>query len=181
MINSIGSDSLNMKANIIAEYIFRPAEKNEVDAVYSLIEKRMRWMDTTGIRQWNVTNYLEAYPRAYYAAQQAAGNLHVLVSSTVVGAVVLLEEDERWSDRTDSPAFYVHNLATDPDVSSVGRFILSRIERFAVERRKRYVRLDCAADNAFLNGYYESLGYHLAGNCTDGPYIGNRREKEVRT
>ena len=30
-----------------------------------------------------------------------------------VGAVVLLEEDDRWADRADSSAFYIHNLVTD--------------------------------------------------------------------
>lgn len=34
-------------------------------------------MDRAGIRQWNVTGYLDAYPMDYYRAQQALGNLYV--------------------------------------------------------------------------------------------------------
>jgi len=30
------------------------------------------------------------------------------------------------------------------------------------------VRLDCSIDNPFLNQYYESMGYEMAGTCKDG-------------
>ena len=33
------------------------------------------------------------------------------------------------------------------------------------------VRLDCAVDNAFLNNYYDLLGYKMVGTCQDGTYI----------
>ena len=44
----------------------------------------------------------------------------------------------------------------------------------------RFMRLDCAEDNEFLNSYYDSMGYRLAGRCEDGVYIGNKREKVIR-
>ena len=159
-------------------YTFRPAEPDEVEAVFRLYADRIRWMEKKGIRQWNVTGYLEAYPIRYYMRRQSHGDLFVLVSDdTVTGAVVLLQEDDRWPDGADHTALYIHHLVTDPRVSGAGRVLLAEAEGAALQQKKRAIRLDCAADNAFLNGYYASLGYRLAGICREGPYAGNRLEK----
>ena len=157
-------------------YTLRPAVAGDIDAVFALFEKRVDWMNEQNIHQWNDTDYLNAYPKSYYIQQQELGNLYVLADNTdgaVTGAVVLLQSDDRWLDRAGSPAYYVHNLVTDSSVKGTGRALLAQAERLAAEHGKRFMRLDCAADNAFLNGYYEKMGYLPAGTCEDGPYKGN--------
>ena len=159
-------------------YTFRAAEHSEVGYVFGLYQKRIRWMDEKGIRQWNTTGYLKAYPVDYYMEQQTLGNLYVLADNNViVGAVVLLQEDDRWADKKDLPAFYVHNLVTDTLVTGAGKKLLMESEKVAFSNGMHAVRLDCAVDNAFLNNYYDLLGYKMVGTCQDGTYIGNRREK----
>lgn len=160
-------------------YTFRLAAVGDIDDVFSLFEKRVDWMNQQNIHQWNDTDYLNAYPKSYYIRQQELGNLYVLADSHVVGAVVLLQSDDRWTDRAGSPAYYVHNLVTDPSVGGAGRELLAQAEQLAVQHGKRFMRLDCAVDNAFLNDYYESMGYLPAGICEDGLYKGNRREKAL--
>ncbi len=163
------------------DYAFRKAEASEIGEIFALFEKRVRWMDENGIRHWNVLGYLEAYPAAYYAERQRAGTLYVLTdpAGAVAGAVVLLREDEVWADRADSPALYVHNLATDPAAKGAGRILLREAEKLATREGAGFVRLDCAADNDFLNRYYESQGYRPVGRCEEGPYVGIRREKRL--
>ncbi len=159
-------------------YIFQAAKPQDIESVFSLYEKRVEWMNKAGIHQWNDTDYLNTYPLSYYEKQQKLGNLYVLINEAfIVAAVVLLQEDERWKDREDSAAYYVHNLVTDPDIQGAGKTILFEAEQLAVRHGKRFMRLDCAVDNVFLNEYYSSMGYELAGQCADGPYKGNRREK----
>ena len=162
-------------------YTFRKATTKDVEKVFALVEKRIRWMDQNGIRQWNVTGYLEAYPIEYYKMQEQQEHLYVLHDQTeaLVGAVVLLEEDDRWADRADSSAFYIHNLVTDSEVHGAGSSLIEEAEKRAMQSGKEYVRLDCATDNSFLNQYYEDHGYLIAGTCKDGPYVGNRREKKL--
>ena len=58
--------------------------------------------------------------------------------------------------------------------------MLVEIEKLAIRQNKRFLRLDCAADNDFLNKYYASMGFALSGHCTEGVYIGNRREKTLQ-
>lgn len=74
---------------------------------------------------------------------------------------------------------YIHNLATDVHEKGLGRLILQQIESLARAEGRRCLRLDCAVDNAFLNTYYESLGYLAAGHFQEGPYTGLRREKRL--
>ena len=164
------------------EYIFQPAAPQEVEAAFHLYERRVSWMNEKGLHQWNDTDYLNAYPISYYREEQAAGRLYVLKQSAdgaVVGAVVLLTADERWADAEPVPAYYIHNLVTMPSLPGAGKAILAEIDRFARQNGKASLRLDCSVDSAFLNAYYESQGYRLCGQCQDGPYYGNRREKRL--
>lgn len=159
-------------------YTFRVAEHSEIESIFGLYQKRIRWMDKKGIHQWNTTDYLKAYPVDYYIEQQTLGNLYVLAEGKViVGAVVLLQKDNRWMDKEDLLALYVHNLVTDNRVRGAGKRILMESEKFALSKGMYAVRLDCAVDNVFLNHYYDSLEYKMVGTCQDGTYIGNRREK----
>lgn len=160
------------------EYIFRLAKNNEIDTIFSLYKKRIQWMDQSGIWQWNTTDYLALYPISYYEERQRREELYVLSrGSFIAGAVVLLKSDGRWPEEASSPAYYVHNLVTDPSVKGAGKIILSEAEKTAISRGMKFMRLDCAADNDFLNEYYDSMGYKLVGRCEEGVYIGNKREK----
>lgn len=162
-----------------ALYSLAPAAETEIDAIFVLYAKRVAWMDAVGIRQWNATDYLAVYPKAYYLAQCRAGRLYAWKAAHggIVGAVVLFDEDERWQDAPATDACYVHNLVTDPAEHGAGRALLAAAEALAAAQGKQRMRLDCAVDNAFLNRYYTAAGYIPAGTCTDGPYSGNRMEK----
>jgi len=84
------------------EYIFECSGEDDVEAIFSLYEKRVRWMDEKGLKQWNATDYLEIYPAEYYRKQAEKGNLFVLENredQKLVGAVVLLSEDARWQEK----------------------------------------------------------------------------------
>ena len=161
-------------------YVFQAAKSEDVEPVFFLYKKRVHWMDKSGIHQWNDQDYLSVYPMAYFEKQQKLGNLYVLKDrECIIGAVVILQRDDRWLDRDDFSAYYIHNLVTDPAIKGTGKTILIEAEQLAIRHGKHFIRLDCAVDNAFLNEYYSSLGYELAGYCVDGSYKGNRREKTL--
>ncbi len=164
------------------EYLFALAEKGDLEAVFGLIDGRIRWMDEKGIRQWNVRDYWNVYPKEYYARKQRQRELFVLkrqADQRVVGAAAILEEDEYWQEDSDVPAYYIHNLVADSAERGAGRALLRCIEKRALEKGKICLRLDCAMDNQRLNDYYEQMGFVLAGVCYDGNYTGNKREKKL--
>ena len=63
---------------------------------------------------------------------------------------------------------YLHNFVTDLTEKGAAREIIKAVEALAVNDHKERVRLDCSIDNPFLNQYYESMGYEMAGTCKDG-------------
>ena len=161
------------------EYKFLLADEKMLDDIFELFIKRIKWMDSVGIRQWNVTNYIEAYPKEYYQRQIEEKHLYVIIDDNdkVISAVVLLEDDELWNDKIS--AYYVHNLVTDMKIKGIGKKMLECVEDLARKNKKTKLRLDCAEDNAFLNNYYESKGYLFVGKCEEGVYKGNKRQKNL--
>lgn len=163
------------------EYLFRQASPDEVEEVFGMVLGRMAWMDSRGIRQWNVTGYVERFPLEYYRKMQEEGRLYVLVSRSegkIVCVGVLIESDFRWGD-DDTPALYLHNFASDSNHKGSGSAYLEEAEKLALSMGKKYMRLDCARDNTFLNGYYSERGYELSGTCVHGLYEGYLRQKPL--
>ena len=60
-------------------YIFRQATAEEIPEVFALIMRRVAWMDTVGIRQWNVTKYDQRYPLCYYEMRRQKEELFALL------------------------------------------------------------------------------------------------------
>ena len=163
-------------------YIFRKATQSDVAEAFLLYENRIQWMNERGYCQWNKTNYLSVYPMTYFNEQVTLGNFYVMENTAtdkIYGSVVLLENDERWSEKLSGDAYYIHNLVTKLSEKEIGKRILLQIENLAAENKKKFLRLDCAADNAFLNSYYEAIGYSAVGIFSEGPYNGIKREKRI--
>ena len=163
-------------------YQFEPADNTSLEDIYRLIRNRIRWMDQSGIRQWNVTNYWDAYPETYYQTQLRQGRLYVLRrgdNRKIAGAAVILEHDRRWLNDAGIPSYYIHNFVTDIEEKGAGRIILKEVAKMALKNGKQCIRLECAADNGRLNSYYERQGFVLVGQCVEGCYQGNKREKKL--
>jgi len=123
------------------EYVFRNAQPDEVQEIFDLYRERVQWMDAVGIAQWNVTNYLEAYPVEYFREQAELGGLYVLVDEstrTIAAAAVLLQSDDLWLDRANTSACYIHSLVTSMEAPGAGRAIMAEIEKLAIRDGSRF-------------------------------------------
>ena len=146
--------------------------------MFSMILKRMEWMDEKGIQQWNAAKYDTIYPLSYYEEKRLNGEVFVLVSKDtkeLISAAVLKEQDDRWND--SEPALYLHNFVTRVEAPGAGSIFLRFAEEYALKKGKKYLRLDSAADNPSLARYYTSQGFVPAGTCTEGGYNGILRQK----
>ena len=156
---------------------FRQAMSGDAEAIFQLIVRRVEWMEQKGLRQWNQNGYLEAYPLDYF--QQHIGDFWVAIQGKrIVAAAALLDQDENWP--ADQPAFYLHNLVSDPDCSGAGGAPLDFVEALARRQGKVALRLDSDINNRQLGQYYEKRGFLPQGQCSDGPYYtGIMREKAL--
>ena len=162
------------------KYIFRKATAQEIPEVFALIMRRVAWMDTVGIRQWNVTKYDQRYPLHYYEMRRQKEELFVLTdgeTGEILSVGALLHEDERWPDQAS--AYYLHHLASDPKAKGTGSIFLQMAEAYTAKDGKAYMRLDSAIGNKNLENYYASRGYREAGFCKDGLYEGVLRQKKL--
>lgn len=163
------------------KYVFRPIRRCEIAKAFEIVLKRIRWMDANGIRQWNVTDYAEVYPIAYYEECFENGELFVLADDKEILCIgVLKDSDAYWAKHNDSvDALYLHNLASEPDAKGAGSRFLAYAEAHARKCGKRCFRLDSAEDNPALAQFYGKRGYAPVGRCVDGPYVGILREKKL--
>ena len=160
---------------------FRPVKPHEVQAVFDLIMRRVAWMDTVGIRQWNTTKYGERYPLSYYEEKRQMGELFLL-EDTEAGEILavgaLFHEDERWPEKAN--ARYLHHLASEVGKRGMGSLFLSEAETYIAKEGAEYMRLDSAVGNATLEQFYSSRGYIEVGYCVDGLYHGILRQKKLQ-
>ena len=157
---------------------FRKARIEDMEQFYALLNQRIAWMDEIGIKQWNHTGYWDRYPKPYYVENMEQGRLLVLMDGEkLLAAGVIYEEDVRWVNSGDMPAYYLHHFAADVNEKGSGSAYLELLEQYSREMGKVRLRLDCAVDNPKLNEYYENRGYYICGSCIDGPYSGITREK----
>ena len=161
-------------------YQFTLASVSHLEAIYQLINDRMDWMVEKGIQQWDREHYWSVFPKSHYQKQVELSRMYVVkLEDEVIGAIVLYEEDENYKEDEVLDCFYLHHFVTSLKHPGVGKIIISEVEKLAVSFKKQAVRLDCMVKNEFLNDYYEKLGYYKIGECIDGIYHGNKREKRI--
>ena len=164
------------------DVVFCTAENRDLEDIIKLICKRIEWMDERGLHQWNETNYLNIYNICYFESLIEKGEMYVLkLEDEVVAAVALFDSDARWKYDEHRESFYVHHLVTSTQYPGVGTILLEQCEQMAVRHGKCSMRLDCQKDNDRLNAFYESLGYVLVGEVSEGDYFGNKREKTLHS
>lgn len=154
--------------------IFRTAEEKDIDDIIRLIKQRIQWMDEQHLHQWNEVDYLEAYPRTYFA-KNISSFIVVQEAEKVVAAIAIYRSDELWEE--DIPAFYLHHLVSDLTVRGAGSDLMIFVEQYAKQQGVHVLRMDSDIHNSKLGQYYEHRGYLPKGEYVAGPYVGIRREK----
>ncbi len=70
-----------------------------------------------------------------------------------------------WEEKNDDPSIYIHRIATNPDFRGqnlVGQ-IVEWAKAYAVEKQKKYIRMDTVGDNPGLIDYYTKCGFDFLG------------------
>ena len=144
--------------------VVAPASEGDATAIVALRDAAAHWQQERGIRQWSPGEV-----RAEQVREQVrAGQWHVVRDDAVGGlraALRVLDADlDVWGRREDA-ALYVHGLVVDRALAGrgVGAALLRWVEDRARSCGARWVRLDCAASNARLRGYYVGRGFTAVG------------------
>ena len=140
----------------------REARTADLDAVMSMLEEAARWMVRRGIEGWTPGSL----SRRRIADLIESGEMYLAVlEGQPVGTFALEWSDsETWGNAPDD-AGYVHGLAIRRNVAGtgLGRDLLKWAENSVSLSGKKYLRLDCVADNETLNAYYRQAGFGYRG------------------
>jgi GNAT superfamily N-acetyltransferase len=139
-------------------------------------------LEEKGIDQWK--QFLDEKKGAVILERRfREGEVYkALKNETIFGVFVIQWDDTFWHPmKKDNLACWIHTMGIDPSLkgNGIGKKILTYVEDAARNNGKKFVRLDCGADNERLCGYYESNGFEDAGSKPwDGRMI-RMYEKEL--
>ena len=144
----------------------RPARGCELDAVWALARRAVRWMNEQGNPQWG-----EDYPtRALYAGDIARGDLWCAVDGERVAGVACITAERPgeyppgiW--QAAGPALVIHRMAVDPRFQGRGaaRALFAQAEALARGRGMAALHVDTYTENTRMLGLLAALGFVRRG------------------
>ncbi len=136
----------------------------ETETAIGILAEAARWLQSRGIPTWTP----ESLPPVIGPAV-ARGEVYLAwMDDQPVGTVSVQWSDlVFWGERPDD-AGYIHKLATARAAAGqqVGARLLAWAENLIAERGRQYARLDCHAENPFINRFYRVAGYQVRGTVT---------------
>ncbi len=135
------------------------AREADLDTVLAVLDEAADWLITKGILgQWRPGSF----SREAFADQIACGEVWVAkLGEETVGTITLQWSDELFWPGAPSDAGYVHKLALRPAYLRRG-FGLQMVEwasQTAKLAGKKFLRLDCMAEDKKIRDYYEKAGF----------------------
>jgi ribosomal protein S18 acetylase RimI-like enzyme len=74
-------------------------------------------------------------------------------------------EIQIWQEKNEEPAIYIHRISTNPNFR--GRNLVSEIAKwsknYAIQKDKKFVRMDTVGENVGLINYYKKCGFDFLG------------------
>jgi ribosomal protein S18 acetylase RimI-like enzyme len=158
--------------------VVAPATPAQLVVVLDILDEAARWLTDRGIDQWRPGSFA---PEPI-ARRIAAGEVFLLYLTDEPVATLTLQPSDTiiWGEMPDD-ALYLHRLAIRRRVGGqgVGRRLLDWAADRAADAGKRYLRLDCMAENTALCAYYERAGFHYRGETRGKGWAASRYEKQV--
>lgn len=136
------------------------ATEDESQIILDLWKGSARWIQSKGINQWNpdslnINQVQECFNNGFeiYLArwnEEVVGTLYICWSDPIL-----------WEELDNDESGYIHRFAVSRDHAGngIGKQFIRWAEDYIRDRGKKFIRLDCMAENARLNQYYLDAGY----------------------
>jgi GNAT superfamily N-acetyltransferase len=137
------------------------AGRKDVDEIVDILSEAGRWLLARGIVQWP-----DPFPRDRVARLVERGEFRLArVDGETVATFALRWNDPTFWGERPPDAGYVHALVVRRAWAGrgVGAQILAWAEGEVADAGRRFLRLDCLAENGALRRYYERLGFEPRG------------------
>ena len=159
------------KTNLKGQFTMAQAKVGDTENVLSLLVEMAEWFKDNGSTQWNgLLQGIDSH-RTEEAIQR--GDVFVCkMEAEIAGMVMLLQKPSVWDqnlwglqEEQPNTAIYLHRLAIRRKYAKhqLGAEILNWCKQSIHFEEKDKIRLDCLANNEFLNAYYRRKGYTYVG------------------
>jgi len=143
----------------------KPATIEDIELLQDLFSQAISWQKQRGLPTFSI------FTDSFFEQEISNGNVFLAWNQErLVGTISLYEEDKiLWGNDQES-ALYIHRLASARDVTGrgVGAALIVWSRRQAEDRKKRWLRVDCWAENRELCEFYERQGFEKVRDKNTG-------------
>jgi ribosomal protein S18 acetylase RimI-like enzyme len=151
----------------------RQAKPEDESAIDELLKEAAKWLQNKGSNQWS--GILKGEDRHNTSEAIKRGEVFVgMVDDQMAGMFVLWSrqsewDEEFWGKDSSNVYVYLHRLSVQRSFSGQGiaQQLLFEAKAYAKQNGFSAVRLDCIAENAYLNQLYQEAGFSYSGKKID--------------
>jgi ribosomal protein S18 acetylase RimI-like enzyme len=154
------------------------AGKDDVDAIAAILNGAGDWLLSRGINQWPPGCFIR---QNIAEAAERRKALVVKLHGTVIATFALAWEPTPMWGPQPADAGYIRTLAIARVYAGhqIGLSILRWAEREVAVEGRRFLRLDCMADNPGLRDYYSRAGFTFRGEVRMNEWCAALFEREI--
>ncbi|SEK76508.1 Ribosomal protein S18 acetylase RimI [Carnobacterium iners] len=162
--------------------VVRRAELKDEPFIKEMLQQAAQWLQTKGSKQWS--GILKGEDRHNTSEAIKRGEVFIgRIDDQLAGMFVLWNHQSEWDEefwgKDSSDAYvYLHRLTVQRSFSGQGisKQLLSEAKLYAKKKKNSAIRLDCIADNAYLNKLYQDIGFTYVGKKIDRIADGEKKD-----
>lgn len=148
-------------------FTLHQAKTEHLEMIEVLLKETALWLKAKGSLQWN--GILEGKDNHNTASAIDRGEVfYGTLNNELVGMFILWEHQSEWDAAlwgTDqgNDFYYLHRLNIKREKAGMGipQMMINAAKNYAEKKQKRALRLDCIAENEFLNRMYHNENFEL--------------------
>ncbi len=143
----------------LVQFQVSTARLADIDTVLGILDEATIWLRNNGIHTvWKPGEF----SRQTFLEQISREEVHLgLVQGEPAGTFILQWADPLWWGEQPADAGYIHKLAIRPAYAGqgVGLQMLNWAEKKTKTQGKKFLRLNCMAEDRKIRDYYEKAGF----------------------
>jgi hypothetical protein len=132
--------------------------KIDLEEFCSILQEAASWLRNSGQEMWNIEQLSTSHILKSYSLNEM---YLAYTDGSSASAIVLQEEDVMFWPNERNNSLFIHKLSIRRKFAKTGlsEKMISWAKSQALDRQKKYLRLDCAADREKLCMFYEKQGF----------------------
>jgi ribosomal protein S18 acetylase RimI-like enzyme len=158
----------------------RTAQIEDLNGMQKLYVEAAIWIRSSqGFTQWSEDTFTRDYLEQFISGNDV---FVAYLEGELVGCFsIQWKYEDKWGELFHENAGYVYRLVVLRKYKGqgIGNHFLTWAEAYIKNEGKKWLRLDCMADNPVLNQYYRSLGLIFQGRYNGCGWSANLYEREI--